>query len=1164
VELIPDLEALVARQPFAEGLRRALMLAMYRSGRQADALRVYREGRARLVDELGIEPGAELQDLQRRILDQDPALAPPPVAAAGEGAAPRQERKLVTLLVAEVVPARTTDPEDIARIARPMLERSRSIVERLGGTAEPLFANALLGVFGAPRAHDDDPLRAVRAGLEIRATNADRAAQLRIGIETGDALVSLDGASLGVTGAVLGAAAHLQAGAPLGEIVVGEATRRVTESRIEYGPSASGAGAALGLRRPSAGAGTAEVPFVGRSDELALLERIYRRARDERSVQLVTVAAEPGGGKSRLVRELRATLERSETPPTWRQGQCLPYGDGITYWALGELVKEQAGILESDDSDASRAKLAAAIEVHEPDTARRSWLERSLAALVGIEGAASSGDRDQAFTAWRHFLEGIAADGPLVITFEDIHWADDPLLEFIVHLVAGASDVPLLVLCTARLELLETRPSWAGGLRNATTIALSPLSSTDTEQILNALLGRAPDAQTVRRAGGNPLFAHELAMVLDRVAPDDPAAIPESLQAVIAARLDTLAPDLKSVAADAAVVGEVFWSGALAAMGGLDDREVEARVRRLVANDVARRHRASSVERQSEYQFLHVLVRDVAYGQIPRRDRISKHRSAADWIEALAGDRPGMHAELVAHHLGEALELARGLGDTAQVAELRPRTRDVLLLAGEHAQLVELGQADAFYRRAVGLTEPGEPVHGRLLGHLADVAELTGRHLEAEALAEQAIAELRSDGDLRGAGEVLVGLVTTLWRLGRPEAQRRRVATEAIEALEQLPAGPSLVRAYARMATHELHAGRADACGQWSQKALAIADGLGEVVLKVQPLHHLGIARFESGDLGGIDDIRAAMQIGLEAGLSLETGTAYSNLGAVVWVTDGPLPALAIKQEAAAFASSRGLTALERTIRAESLWQQFDAGLWDDGLEATDQLIEGERGRGPSRVATMAMTVKTRTLAERGRFEEAAALEPEFLNRARELADPQDLGPALAASASLQAGLGNTAGAAALIAELEEVTRGRDASQRVHELPHAARVCLAGGTIDVARALIPERDAPTYPRARLCLASGGALIAEADGKDEEAARLHAEAADGWAQFGCPAEEAHARIGFGRAAGRMGRTSDATVNLKAALAIADELGAAQISRDAQAALAALASRPESLA
>jgi hypothetical protein len=532
-------------------------------------------------------------------------------------------------------------------------------IERFGGTVEKFIGDAVMAVFGAPVAHEDDAKRAVRAALriteaiaELNQSNPDLDLSIRAAVNTGEGLVNLSArpqAGEGmVTGDVVNTASRLQNIAPVNGVVVGEITYRSTMDFIVYEDMdpviVKGKPEPIRVWRAISAKSRFGVdfrhflstPLVARDYELGAIKNSYFRSLRESSVQLITVIGEPGVGKSRLVAEFWKFIdqEQPELLISWRQGRCLPYGEGITFWALGEVVKAHAGILDSDNPDEASEKLRLAVRalVHEPSDA--DWITAWLAPLVGASrSSAEKTERSESFTAWRRFLEAIAAQDPFVLVFEDLHWADEALLEFIDHLVEWSTGVRLLVLCTARPELYDKHRGWGGGKRNSNIFALSPLADGEVSQLISALLSEAVlpaeiHSAVLERAGGNPLYTEEFVrMLMDqgvfarggrvlKLRPGADVTVPESLQALIAARLDTLPPDLKSTLQDAAVVGKVFWSDAVCSLSGLDDHIVRMHLHELVKRELLRPHRESSIKDESEYSFWHLLVRDVT-GKFP-------------------------------------------------------------------------------------------------------------------------------------------------------------------------------------------------------------------------------------------------------------------------------------------------------------------------------------------------------------------------------------------------------------------------------------------------------------------------------------------------------------------------------------------------------------------
>src|SRR5947208_841404 len=590
---------------------------------------------------------------------------------------PREERKVVTILFTDLVGstarAEGLDPEDVRATLSSYYAQLRAELERHGGTVEKFIGDAVMAVFGAPVSHEDDAERAVRAALAIRDSIGDEL-QSRTAVNTGEALVAL-GAKPGegdamVAGDVVNTAARLQSSAPVNGILVGEGTYRATRQAIDYrdAPPVEAKGKAEPVKvweavgaRSRFGSDVEEklrTPLVGRERERDLLADALAHARAEQSAQLVTLVGVPGIGKSRLVAELFQITDADEDIISWRQGRSLPYGERVSFWALGEIVKAHAGILESDDAATAEEKLEGMVEALAEDEREREWLVRHTRPLVGLEGAERT-EREEAFAAWRRLLEAAAEQRPLVLVFEDLHWADDGLLDFVDHLAEWATTVPLLIVATARPELLDRRPGWSGGKRNAFTLSIGALTDDETAQLLHGLLERAvldADAQqaVLQCAEGNPLYAEEYARMLAEHDGGD-LPLPETVQGLIAARIDGLAPEEKALLQDASVVGKVFWPGALA---GADATALHA----LERKEFVRRDRRSSIAGETQYAFLHALVRDVAYGQIPRAERAEKHRRAAEWLGALAGDRAEDHAEMLAHHYREALTLAEAAG----------------------------------------------------------------------------------------------------------------------------------------------------------------------------------------------------------------------------------------------------------------------------------------------------------------------------------------------------------------------------------------------------------------------------------------------------------------------------------------------------------------------
>jgi hypothetical protein len=824
---------------------------------------------------------------------------------------------------------------------------------------------------------------------------------------------------------------------------------------------------------------------------------------------LVTVVGEPGVGKSRLCMELFSYIEERPGLVRWRQGRCLPYGEGIAFWALGEIVKADCGILESDSPDEVRAKLERALAEDAPD---RSWLLARLGPLVGLTGEPTG--QEESFTAWRRFLEGLAAAGPAVLVFEDLHWADPALLSFLEHLADWAEGVPLLVLCTARPELHEQHPTWAAGLRNATMINLAPLSDQETARLVSALLERAVlPAETqqalLERAGGNPLYAEEFVRLLtDRGGLEGEVVVPESVQALIAARLDTLSPERKGLLQDASVLGKVFWAGALAVMGERELGGVEQALHELARKELVRPSRTSSMEAEAEYGFWHALVRDVCYGQIPRASRAERHQQAAAWIEEKTGKRAEDLADVLAYHYLSALELsqAAGLPDDPQ---LQAQAVRYLGLAGERALGLDVERAEQNLAQALDLTGEDDPQRPLLLERWAQAQLQQGRPREARDALEQALSSHRQDGDGLAAGRTLTQLAHVLSRLADP--RQEETLAEALQLLEAEPPGPELVAARTQQARARWLGGAGEEAVAAAERALNLAAQL-HLAQPAAALGYRGAARAEQGEPEGVEEMRQALSLAVEQGEGRSAAVLYNNLAVQAWLYEGPQAALDLSREGIEFAQRRGLTEVAELMAAAQPSLLAELGRIEEALADAVPLADRLEQAGDL-TFTEPRSIQLRLLVERGRHGQAPSREP-MLKAARDSGQPQQMAIAVAAAASLLHAQGQPEQARLLLHELDQTPASRTDPFYATVLPSLVRTALALGDPTLATSLT-DGVQPLTPLHQHALTSSQAQLAEAAGNHSEAASLYADAAHRWHQFGNQPEHAYALLGQGR-------------------------------------------------
>jgi class 3 adenylate cyclase/tetratricopeptide (TPR) repeat protein len=1092
-----------------------------------------------------------------------------------EPAERREERKVVTVLFADLAgftgKAERLDPEDVRAMLSPYYARLRERLEAFGGTVEKFIGDAVVGLFGAPVAHEDDPERAVRAALAIRDAvgelnegDTELDLHVRIGVNTGEALVALSARPIEgegmASGDVVNTAARLQAAAPIDGILVGEVTYRSTAGVIEYREAdpvtAKGKVEPVAVWQPlqaRARLGVdvvrqAHTALIGRERELEVLAGALARAREERSPQLVTLVGEPGIGKSRLVAELLQIVERDPDLIFWRQGRSLPYGEGVSFWALGEMVKGQAGILETDRDEDAEAKLHAAVGELLTEEEDAAWVERHLRPLVGLAGEQLRDDRQaEAFAAWRRFLEALAERSPTVLVFEDLHWADDGLLDFIDHLVEWAGGVPLLVICTARPELLARRAGWGGGKPNAVTLSLSPLSGEETARLLSHLLERAVlpaevHSALLSRAGGNPLYAEEFArMAAERDLLSRPEALPlpESVQGIIAARLDGLSGEEKALLQDASVIGKVFWLGGVSSVGGMDRHAAEEVLHKLERRQFVRRDRRSSVAGETEYAFWHLLVGDVAYGQIPRARRAEKHRLAAEWTAALAADRVEDRAEMLAHHYRAALKFSRAAGQDVTV--LKAPARQALFAAGERAMALNaFGAAERFYADAVALADTADPERPHLLFRHGRALWL---HTESgqEVLAE-ARDGLMSIGAVEPAAEAEIMIGDLLWHEARRDAAFERF-DRARELIESLPTSASKAWVVAHVSRFQMLAGRNEEAIALGREALEMAEALGLANLRATCLNNIGVARVAAGDRDGLREIEASIAIAEQVSSPWDEARGYLNLASVVGYLGDLRRCRELHERATEISRRHGLETGIRFLRAELSLDLYHAGEWEEALKMADEFIAEVEVGSAHYMESACRFVRAWIRLARGRVDEALTDGARAVEVARDAKDPQALHPTLGEYARLLLLAGRPVDAERFADEVLELAAAeKDQLVRSQWIVPVAFVLAESGRPDEALA-----EADKTPLATPW-ADAARAVAQGD---------LPEAADVMAQIGARSDEAYARLLGAERLMAEGREQDAQVQLSRALAFHRAVGATAYLRQGEALLASTA-------
>jgi class 3 adenylate cyclase/tetratricopeptide (TPR) repeat protein len=898
------------------------------------------------------------------------ATAAPPAPPAP---APASERRLVSVLFADLVGFTTLsesrDSEEVREILSRYFDSCRRLISLYGGTVEKFIGDAVMAVWGTPTATEDDAERAVRAALDLVAAVSALGDELstpdlraRAGVLTGEAAVTIGAEGEGmVAGDMVNTASRIQSLAPAGSVYVGDSTRRATEQTIVYEDAGShelqGKSGLYplwrALRIVSGARGSLkshglEAPFVGRDRELRLIKEFFHGSAEEGKAHLVSVMGIAGIGKSRLAWEFFKYMDGLPQLTYWHRGRCLSYGEGVTYWALADMVRMRCRITEDEQAASALAKVRATLAEQVPDEEERRFVEPRVAHLLGLEDGPRY-ERDDLFAAWRIFFERLADNSPVVMVFEDMQWADDSLLDFIDYLLEWSRNSALFVVTLARPELQDKRPTW-GGRRNLTSLYLEPLSAASMERLLSGLVPGLPEdvrLQILERAEGIPLYAVEtVRMLLDRGAlvedgpvyrPTGPIAsleVPETLHALIAARLDGLTQDERRLLQDASVLGKTFTKRALAALSSLGDVELDTLLGSLLRKEVLAIQADPRSPEHGQHSFLQDLVRHVAYETLSRRERRSRHLAAATHLEATFPEEDEI-VEVVASHY---LDAYRADPDAADAVEIQARAREMLARAGERAASLAAGrEAQRYFEQAAELTD--DPlVRADLHDRAARMAWRRGKGPEARTLFEQALSTFDSAGLNHPAARVSARLAEIDFLDGHTSHAVARLE-KALQALTGDEPDADLAVVAAQLARFLTLSGQHEEALPHFELALELAEALALPEVFAEALTSKAVLltwrnRLDEGRIV----LEGSLAHALAHDLPATSLRAYNNLAVIFESRDRYTEALELSDRAVQLARRVGDRNWERQLLAGPISALVLLGRWDEAASRAAEL----------------------------------------------------------------------------------------------------------------------------------------------------------------------------------------------------------------------------------